>query len=231
MLKLILTKFEGNLVAQLGWPRNCGLCTNNTFTASSLGLIFHTSGFSCLTAQSKRENHAFGVLFAGQYNLILVIWLINQNKPDPGESSLPAPPISRSFSAETSHHLRLYCVAFPWVNKIRRQSGPFLGTYLFFFYPVSQEVGRQFRESLRKSFFFFVLDNLKSSPQSFEYQSYPLSGLMELKMFLSSSAHIPEICLLLSGLLLDTPGSKPPDETQVSHSIDRVKHGKRVCRS
>ncbi|XP_032082434.1 WD repeat- and FYVE domain-containing protein 4 isoform X3 [Thamnophis elegans] len=59
-----------------------------------------------------------------------------------------------------------------------------------------------------------LTDNLKSSPQSFEYQPYPLSGLMELKMFLSSSAHIPEIPLLLSGLLLDTPGSKPPDDTQ-----------------
>ncbi|XP_070799266.1 WD repeat- and FYVE domain-containing protein 4 [Pituophis catenifer annectens] len=59
-----------------------------------------------------------------------------------------------------------------------------------------------------------LTDNLKSSPQLFEYQPYPLSGLMELKMFLSSSTHIPEIYLLLSGLLLDTPVSKPLDETQ-----------------
>ncbi|XP_039224532.1 WD repeat- and FYVE domain-containing protein 4-like isoform X2 [Crotalus tigris] len=59
-----------------------------------------------------------------------------------------------------------------------------------------------------------LTDNLKSSPQLFEYHPYPLSGLMELKMFLSYSLHIPEIYLLLSGLLLDTPLSKPPDETQ-----------------
>lgn len=50
---------------------------------------------------------------------------------------------------------------------------------------------------------------------------------MELKMFLSYSLHIPEIYLLLSGLLLDTPLSKPPDETQVSHCTDTVKHGER----
>ncbi|KAM3836501.1 WD repeat- and FYVE domain-containing protein 4 [Vipera latastei] len=59
-----------------------------------------------------------------------------------------------------------------------------------------------------------LTDNLKSSPQLFEYHPYPLSGLMELKMFLSYSLHIPEIYLLLSGLLLDTSLSKPPDETQ-----------------
>ncbi|XP_025028372.1 WD repeat- and FYVE domain-containing protein 4-like, partial [Python bivittatus] len=59
-----------------------------------------------------------------------------------------------------------------------------------------------------------LTDNLKSSPQLFECHSYQLSGLGELKMFLSNSIHVPEIYFLLSGLLLDTPVSKPPDETK-----------------
>ncbi|XP_063160442.1 WD repeat- and FYVE domain-containing protein 4 [Candoia aspera] len=59
-----------------------------------------------------------------------------------------------------------------------------------------------------------LADNLKSSPQLFEYHPYQLSGLVELQLFLSNSAYIPEIYLLLSGLLLDTPVSKSPDETK-----------------
>ncbi|XP_026576266.1 WD repeat- and FYVE domain-containing protein 4 [Pseudonaja textilis] len=72
--------------------------------------------------------------------------------------------------------------------------------------------GRWLRNSLEG--LNILTDNLKSSPQLFECHPYQLSGLTELQMFLSSSAHIPEIYLLLSGLLLDTPVSDPPDETQ-----------------
>ncbi|KAG8137761.1 hypothetical protein E2320_004976, partial [Naja naja] len=72
--------------------------------------------------------------------------------------------------------------------------------------------GRWLRNSLEG--LNILTDNLKSSPQLFECHPYPLSGLTALKMFLSSSTHIPEVYLLLSGLLLDTPVSEPPDETQ-----------------
>uniref|UniRef100_A0A8C5RL42 WDFY family member 4 n=1 Tax=Laticauda laticaudata TaxID=8630 RepID=A0A8C5RL42_LATLA len=63
--------------------------------------------------------------------------------------------------------------------------------------------GRWLRNSLEG--LNILTDNLKSSPQLFECHPYQLSVLTELKMFLCCSAHIPEIYLLLSGLLLDTP--------------------------
>ncbi|XP_062983461.1 WD repeat- and FYVE domain-containing protein 4 [Elgaria multicarinata webbii] len=61
-----------------------------------------------------------------------------------------------------------------------------------------------------------LMDNLKSHPQMYEYSSYILSGFVELKTFLSSCVHIPEIYFLLSGLFLATPASEPAGESKAN---------------